>query len=80
MSRSGFTPPSQPTGSSSRSDGAIRRRIVKKNKIKPITEHNDRQSDAVRKQGVARLPQPAGDGLTCNETQVEDILAEGEST
>ena len=34
----------------------------------------------VRKQAGARPPQTTGDGLTCNEAQVEDLLSEGEST
>jgi hypothetical protein len=42
--------------------------------------HNDQKSEAVRKRGSARAPQRAGDGLTCNEAQVEALLSEGEST
>jgi hypothetical protein len=53
---------------------------VKKIKAKPAKGHTDRPSDAVRKPGVARLPQPIGDGLTCSEAQIEDLLSKGEST
>lgn len=53
---------------------------MKKDKIKFSNEHNDRKSDPVRKRGSARAPQRAGDGLTCNEAQVEALLSEGEST
>ena len=54
--------------------------IVKKNKAKPVERQIDGRSDAVRKQANARPPRPADDGLTCNEAQIEDLLAEGEST
>lgn len=53
---------------------------VKKNKLKPAERGPDRPSGAVPKQAKPRLPRPAEDGLTCNESQVEELLAEGEST
>lgn len=53
---------------------------MKKNKPKPTERNNDGPSGAVPKQVKPRLPRPAEDGLTCNESQVEDLLAEGEST
>lgn len=53
---------------------------VKKNKPKPAERGHDGPPDAVPKQAKPRLPRPAEDGLTCNEAQVEDLLAEGEST
>ncbi len=55
-------------------------RTVKKNKPKPEERGPDRPSGAVPKQAKPRLPRPVEDGLTCNESQVEDLLAEGEST
>jgi hypothetical protein len=56
------------------------RKTVKKDNAELSKEHNDRKSDALRKRGSARAPQRAGDGLTCNEAQVEALLSEGEST
>lgn len=53
---------------------------VKKNKLKPAEQGHDGPPGAVPKQAKPRLPQPVEDGLTCNEAQVEDLLAEGEST
>ena len=53
---------------------------VKKNKPTPAERGSDRPAGAVPKQAKQRLPRPAEDGLTCNESQVEDLLAEGEST
>jgi hypothetical protein len=43
-------------------------------------EHNDQKPDEASKRGGARATQRAGDGLTCNEAQVEALLSEGEST
>ncbi len=53
---------------------------VKQDKTKFSKGHNDKKSDKSRKRGSARAPQRAGDGLTCNEAQVEALLSEGEST
>lgn len=53
---------------------------VKKNKPKPEERGADRPPDVAPKQAKPRLPRPAEDGLTCNESQIEDLLAEGEST
>ena len=55
-------------------------KAVKKVKIKLSNGHNNQKSDAVRKRGSASGPQRTGDGLTCNEAQVEALLSEGEST
>lgn len=56
------------------------RKTVKKDNAKFPKGHNDKKSDALRKRGSARAPQRDGDGLTCNEAQVEALLSEGEST
>ena len=53
---------------------------MKKNKAKPAERPIERPPDAGPKPDVARPPHPADDGLTCNEAQIEDLLAEGEST
>lgn len=53
---------------------------MKKSKIKPSGGRKDRPSDTGHKPGVARLPQSIGDGLTCSEAQIEDLLSKGEST
>ncbi len=53
---------------------------MKKDKIKFSNGHNDQKPDTVRKRGSASAPQCTGDGLTCNEAQVEALLSEGEST
>ena len=53
---------------------------MKKDKAKFPKGHNDEKFDALHEESGARPPQPAGDGLTCNEAQVEDLLSEGEST
>ena len=53
---------------------------VKKDDAKSSKAPNDQKSDKLHKRGGARPPQPAGDGLTCNEAQVEALLSEGEST
>ncbi len=53
---------------------------MKKDKIKFSNGHNDQKPDTSRKRGSARAPQRTGDGLTCNEAQVEALLSEGEST
>jgi len=55
-------------------------KTVKKDKTKFSNGHNDQKSDKLRKRGSARAPQRTGDGLTCNEAQVEALLSEGEST
>ncbi len=53
---------------------------MKKSKTKPAEGRNEQPSDNPRRRAGAREPQPAGDGLTCNEAQVEALLSEGEST
>ena len=53
---------------------------VKKDNAKSSQGHNDQKSDKLRKRGSARAQQRDGDGLTCNEAQVEALLSEGEST
>jgi hypothetical protein len=53
---------------------------MKKNHAEFSKERSDQKSDTSRKRGSARAPQPAGDGLTCSEAQVEALLSEGEST
>lgn len=53
---------------------------MKKHKARPAERQVDPQSDAERKQAVAPPVRPGEDGLTCNEAQIEDILADGEST
>jgi hypothetical protein len=53
---------------------------MKKDKTKLPRRRSDGKPAPSRKPGDAHPPQPAGDGLTCNEAQVEDLLAEGEST
>jgi hypothetical protein len=55
-------------------------KTVKKDKTELSNGHTDQKPDALRKRGSARAPQRAGDGLTCNEAQVEALLSEGEST
>lgn len=55
-------------------------KTVKKDTAKFPKGHNDEKFNKGRKQSSARVSQPAGDGLTCNEAQVEDLLSEGEST
>lgn len=52
---------------------------MKKNKADFPKGHINRQSDKLRKRASARTPQPASEGLTCNEAQVEALLSEGES-
>ena len=53
---------------------------MKKDNAKFPKGHTDQISDVLRKRGSARTPQRDGDGLTCNEAQVEALLSEGEST
>lgn len=53
---------------------------MKKENVKSPKGPSDQKSDELRKRGNARASQRAGDGLTCNEAQVEDLLSEGEST
>jgi hypothetical protein len=53
---------------------------VKKDKVRVPRGRKSEKSDALRKQTGTGPPQPAGDALTCNEAQAEDILSEGEST
>ncbi len=55
-------------------------RTVKKVKPKPAERGHDAPSGTAPKRAKPRPPQPVEDGLTCNEAQVEDLLAEGEST
>lgn len=53
---------------------------MKKNKAKPAERKTDPQSDPARPQAEAPPMRPGEDGLTCNEAQIEEILADGEST
>lgn len=52
---------------------------MKKDTVETSKKHSDQKSDKLPTRGSARTPR-AGDGLTCNEAQVEDLLSEGEST
>jgi hypothetical protein len=53
---------------------------VTQNIAKWPKRHDSTKFDTARKPVGARAPQRAGDGLTCTEAQVEDLLSEGEST
>jgi hypothetical protein len=53
---------------------------VKKSKAGLPKGHTDEKVDEERKPNRAHTPQRGGDGLTCNEAEMEGILSEGEST
>lgn len=53
---------------------------MKKDEAELPKEHNDQKPDESCKRGRARAPQRTGNGLTCNEAQVEALLSESEST
>lgn len=53
---------------------------MKKDEAEPPKGHDDQKPDESRKRRGARAPHRAGNGLTCNEDQVEALLSEGEST
>lgn len=52
---------------------------MKKDNAEFSKGRNDKKPDTLRKHGSARATQPASDGLTCSEAQVEALLSEGES-
>jgi hypothetical protein len=53
---------------------------MKKDAARVPREHRKAKSGGSGKPAEAGAPPPAGDGLTCNEAQVEELLSEGEST
>jgi hypothetical protein len=53
---------------------------MKKDKAKSQKRRNDLKSDMTRKWGRERVLQPSSVHLTCNEAELEALMAEGEST
>ena len=57
-----------------------RRETIEKENAKSQKGRNDQKSDSVHTRNSARMPQSVSIHLTCNESELEALMSEGESS